>query len=90
MKGDVEGEFVSGRKLVPAQQPPHNDEMPGARNRDELRQALNNGQNNRLIDGQILVRRISVGWNALLNVKDQALGAQGPVALSVLAGDFLP
>ena len=32
---------------------------------------------------------ITVGCDALLDVKDQALGAVGPVGLSVLADDFL-
>ena len=36
-----------------------------------------------------LVAGVSPGWNALLNVEDQGLGAIGPVALSVLADNFL-
>src|SRR5579864_68490 len=36
-----------------------------------------------------LVGRVSVGWYGLLNVEDQALGAQGPIAGSVLTDNFL-
>jgi hypothetical protein len=36
-----------------------------------------------------LVGRVSEGWDALLNVKDQILPAQGPIALRVLRGELL-
>jgi hypothetical protein len=54
--------------------------VSGAGNGNEFSQSLNDGKNNRLIDWQVLVR-VSEGWYALLNVKDQVLRAQGPFAL---------
>src|ERR1700722_4197941 len=40
-------------------------------------------------EAQKSVTRISVGGNALLDVEDEALGAVGPIALSILTDEFL-
>jgi hypothetical protein len=63
--------------------------VSGTGDGDKFPQSLNDGKNNRLIDWQGLVRRVSEGWYALLNVKHEALRTQCPVTLTVLADDFL-
>jgi hypothetical protein len=52
MQCDVEGELMGRGKLIPAQQPPHNNEVSRTGDGDEFRQPLNNGKNHRLIDWQ--------------------------------------
>ena len=89
VESDIESEFVSGRKLVPAQQSPHDNQMGGTGDGNELCDSLHDGKNNSLIDWQVLVRRVSVGWYALLNVEDEALRAQCPTAGPVVVHNLL-
>lgn len=88
MECDIERELMSGRKFVPPEQAPHDNQVTRTGDRDEFCQSLNDGKNNGLIDGQGLFR-VSEGWDSLLNVKDQRLRPQGPIALRVVCNDSL-
>ena len=52
MQRDVEGELVGGGKLIPSQKAAHDDQVSRAGHGNKFRQALNDGQDNRLINGQ--------------------------------------
>lgn len=52
MQCDIKRELLRGQHLIPAEQPAGKDQVSGAGNRHEFGDALNNGENDCLIDWQ--------------------------------------
>src|ERR1700690_227053 len=57
MQSDVECKLMSRRKLVPAQQSAHDNEMPRAGDRNKFGQTLNDRQNHGLVNWQVIALR---------------------------------